>query len=61
MSNKKNKSWSIELEYCEYLNEFYIKFPEDLGNNLDWEEGDTLKWEILDDETVIVKKVKAED
>jgi hypothetical protein len=38
------------------MDELYIKFPEELMTELDWEEGDTLKWEMVDTKTVVIKK-----
>jgi hypothetical protein len=55
-----SKSHDVPVEYCEWLGEYYIKFPEELMTDLDWEEGDTITWELLDNKTVIVKR-KAEN
>ena len=48
--------YTIPVEYCEWMDELYIKFPEELMTELDWEEGDTLKWEMVDTKTVVIKK-----
>ena len=58
MPAKSNKSYKSEVQYCEWEDEFYLKFPEELINELDWAEGDVLKWEVLDDSTVIISRVE---
>ena len=55
-----SKTADLPVEYCEWLGEYYIKFPEELGMELDWEEGDVITWELLDNKTVVVKR-KVED
>lgn len=46
----------MELEYNEELDEYFITLPESLLNNLGWEEGDMLEYE-LDDELLRIFKI----
>ena len=36
----------------------YIEFPQDLLEQLGWQEGDLIDWEIKDDGRIIATKVK---
>ena len=53
-----SKIYTTTVEYCEFGNEYFIKFPEEMMKELDWVEGDTIQWEVLDDCTVVISKVE---
>lgn len=50
------KIYNLPLEYCEWEDELYIKFPEEMVKGLDWDESDMLEWEVIDDKTVVITR-----
>lgn len=38
--------------------DLYIEFPEEIIKDLGWKEGDTLYWDIKEDNTVVLSKVE---
>jgi len=47
-----------EVEYVEWENEYYLKFPDELMTELDWAEGDMIEWELIDDKTVLIRRIE---
>jgi bifunctional DNA-binding transcriptional regulator/antitoxin component of YhaV-PrlF toxin-antitoxin module len=47
----------VELEYNEELDEYFIIIPETMLRNLDWNEGDMLDYEIVDDGVLSIFKI----
>ena len=58
MKPARSKTYTTTVQYCEFENEYFINFPEEMMKELDWVEGDTLQWEVLDDCTVVISKVE---
>lgn len=56
MPAKFDNAYVVDVEYCQFMDEYFIKFPEELISQLDWCEGDSLSWECLDGKTIVVKK-----
>lgn len=46
----------MELEYNSELDEFFVVIPESMLQNLEWEEGDMLDYD-LDDEILRIFKI----
>ena len=53
-----SKIYHAEVEYVEWENEYYLKFPDELMTELDWAEGDTIEWELIDDKTVLIRRTE---
>lgn len=52
-----SKRYTIPVEVDEH-GEYYITFPDDLMDDLGWQEGDTLEWSEDIDASIILKKVE---
>ncbi len=39
---------TTEVEFDEYSEEYVVKIPQDILEELDWREGDTLEWQFWD-------------
>lgn len=40
--------YTSEVQYDEEKDEYFITFPEELLEEMDWKEGDTLEWEFFE-------------
>lgn len=49
-------SIQVELEYNEELDEYFIVIPQSMLQNLEWEDGDMLDYD-LDDEVLRIFKI----
>ncbi len=47
---------TVEIEYNEELDEYFITIPESMRDTLEWEEGDMLEYEF-DDEVLRIFKI----
>lgn len=45
-----------QVEYDDLNDEYILPIPEELLDNLGWVEGDTLKFEFGEEETIIIAK-----
>ena len=45
----------LEIEYNEETDEYFIKLSEEMLEDLFWEEGDMLEWQIKNDGLIIHK------
>jgi len=45
-----------QIEYDDLSDEYILPIPEELLDSLGWAEGDTLKWEYTDDDTISLTK-----
>jgi len=45
-----------QIEYDDLSDEYILPIPEELLDSLGWVEGDTLKWEYTDDDTISLIK-----
>lgn len=52
-----SKRYTIPVEVDEH-GEYYITFPDDLMDDLGWQEGDTLEWSEDIDASIILRKVE---
>ena len=52
------KTYTTVVEIDADTQEYIITFPEEIIQELNWKEGDTLNWEVTDSKQVIVTKVK---
>ena len=52
------KTYTTVVEIDADTQEYIITFPEEIIEELNWKEGDTLNWEVTDSKQVIVTKVK---
>jgi hypothetical protein len=50
------KTWTAELIEDLETKELLLTFPEDVIKELEWEEGTLLCWEIMTDNTIVIKK-----
>ena len=50
-----NTSYTVTLE--EDGDECILPLPDELLDELDWQEGDVLEWIVNDDNTITIKKV----
>ena len=50
MSEKQvgKNQWVLEVKENQETKELYLDFPEEVFNQVGWDEGDTLLWEELD-------------
>lgn len=44
------------IEYDDLSDEYILPIPEELLDSLGWVEGDTLRWEYNDDDTILLSK-----
>lgn len=51
-----NTSYTVTLEGDD--EECYLPLPDEVLNQLDWQDGDTLDWVINDDNTITIMKVE---
>lgn len=48
----------MELEYNEELDEYFITLPENILNNMGWEEGDMLEYEFdMNDDRITIFRI----
>lgn len=45
-----------QIEYDDLSDEYILPIPEELLDSLGWVEGDTLRWEYNDDDTILLSK-----
>lgn len=45
-----------QIEYDDLSDEYILPIPEDLLDSMGWVEGDMLRWEFEDDDTLILRK-----
>jgi len=45
-----------QIEYDDLNDEYIMPIPEDLLDSLGWVEGDVLKWEYSDDDSIMLRK-----
>jgi len=50
------KKWTVTVEEDPETGDLILPFPEDLLKIQGWKEGDTLKWEYIDDDCLSLKK-----
>ena len=47
---------TLKIEQYADTEDYYIQIPEDILNTLQWQEGDTLFWEVQSDNSISVRK-----
>ena len=47
---------TLKIEQYADTEDYYIQIPEDILNTLQWQEGDTLLWEVQSDNSISVRK-----
>ena len=47
---------TLTIEQHASTEDLYIQIPQDIRQELNWEEGDTLVWQIQGDNTISIKK-----
>lgn len=45
-----------QVEYDDLSGEYILPIPEDLLDAMGWVDGDTLKWEIEDEDIIMLRK-----
>lgn len=51
------KVYETTVEYDDDFNEYRMTIPDELLENLGWEEGDVLEWHTNKDGTVLVERI----
>lgn len=51
------KVYETTVEYDDDFNEYRMAIPDELLENLGWEEGDVLEWHTNKDGTVLVERI----
>lgn len=54
------KVYQSTVEYNEDFDEYYLTIPDELLENLGWDEGDVLEWHMNKDGTVLLERVDEE-
>lgn len=54
------KVYQSTVEYNEDFDEYYLTIPDELLENLGWDEGDVLEWHTNKDGTVLLERVDEE-
>ena len=49
---------TVQLSNDPDENDYYINIPEEVLKILNWEEGDTLDWQVSDSKQIVITKVK---
>ena len=50
---------TLKIEQYADTEDYYIQIPEDILNTLQWQEGDTLFWEVQSDNSISVRKERS--
>jgi hypothetical protein len=53
------KRWTVIVEEDPDTGDLMLPFPDELLTEAGWKEGDTLKWTINPDNTIIIEKTSA--
>ena len=51
------KTYETSVEYNEDFQEYFLTLPDELLDNIGWEEGDVLEWHVNKDGTVLIERV----
>ena len=51
-----SKVYESTVEFNEDFNEYYVTIPEEIIDNLGWEDGDVLEWVVNKDGTVLLTR-----
>lgn len=51
------KTYESTVEYNEDFDEYFIPLPEEMLENLGWEDGDVLEWHLNKDGTVFLERI----
>lgn len=61
MNKDKKLSWTLEVQQSsENPEDLILEFPPDLLETAGWNPGDTLIWEVIDNEIYLKKQTKEE-
>ena len=52
-----HKVFETTVEFNDDFGEYFVTLPEDLLENLGWEEGDVVEWHVNKDGTVLLERV----
>lgn len=52
-----NKVFESTVEYNEDFGEYFLTIPDEILENLGWEEGDVVEWHYNKDGTVLLERV----
>ena len=50
------KVWCVTLEEDPKTKEIILPFPEDLIEQMQWKQGDTLEWDVKDNGSIVISK-----
>ena len=56
-----NKKYTAEVIYNETTDEFVLPLPEDILNEVKWQEGDTLRWKDNLDGSFTLERVESQE
>lgn len=56
-----NKSYTMNVEYDEELDEYVLPFPDELMTELNWKSGDTINWIDNKDGSWTLRKKEAKN
>jgi len=51
-------SFTVTTQQHDNEEDLFIEFPQEILEELGWEEGDTLNWDIEDDNKIIITKIE---
>jgi len=51
-------TFTVTTQQHDNEEDLFIEFPQEILEELGWEEGDILEWDIQDDNKIIISKVK---
>jgi len=51
-------SYTLQVQYNELTDEYYIILPAELLKKMNWKVGDNLKWSLKKDKSIVLKKIK---
>ena len=57
-NNITQKKWTVPVEVDGACGEYYLTLPDEMLDQLDWEEGDNLEWIDKNDGSFEIRKVK---
>lgn len=55
MKWKRKMKYQSKVVYDEDTDEYLLEFTDEMLEELGWEEGDTLKWTVADDQVILEK------
>jgi len=53
-----SNKFTLEVQQYEDSEDLFVEFPEELMQELGWEEDDIIEWDIQDNNTIIIRRVE---